>query len=465
MNTKVVNHFLSDQGSFSEQAWSGSGQLELLEVKGRRVHLGFSHDRLSSDGGALLLREVDNQIGLLRELSAAISDQRDKRYVSHDISSMLAQRVYQIACGYEDSNDCNELRHDVVMKLCAGRLPVSGDALASQPTMSRLENSVSRTDLLRMAYVLARRFIASYDTEPKAIVLDFDDTNNNTYGNQQLSLFNRYYDEYCYMPLHLYEGFSGKLITTILRPGKRMKHAFLTALVKRVFRYIRQYWPQTLIIVRGDSHFCAAGMINWIEEQPGAYFVTGLNASVRLKKAVEPMVAAAGEAFANHGKEVVRYHRFDYQSTNWANQQQVIAKITANDRGTQIRFIVSNLPLKTRELYEKAYCQRCTMELYIRDHKTYLRSDRSSCHRFEANQFRLLLHSAAYVLIDTLRRQVLKGPLARATMKTIQLKLLKVATKVKELKTKIKIELPIDFPRKAQFETAIRIFQCLNAGP
>ena len=190
-------------------------ELNLFPIKGRNIELNFSGDRISSDGGLLLLRELDSHLNLLSSASNCIHDERDPRYIDHSVKELLTQRVFQIAAGYEDCNDCNDLREDMIFKICAGRLPQSDNDLASQPTMSRLENTVTKTDLFRLGECLVDIFINSYSKAPSVIILDCDDTNNDTYGQQELALFNNYYNEYCYMPLHIYEGLSGKLITTI----------------------------------------------------------------------------------------------------------------------------------------------------------------------------------------------------------------------------------------------------------
>lgn len=197
---------------------SNSSILNLFSVSNHKVEVSFTGDQISSDGGLLLLKEVEKQLGLVNRISSCIADTRDQRYIDHSIEEMLTQRAFQIAAGYEDGNDCNDLRSDSILKTCAGRLPQSGSHLASQPTMSRLENAVTKRDLYRIGKCMVDTFADSYQQEPSVIILDCDDTNSNTYGQQELNLFNNYYHDYCYMPLHIYEGLSGKLITTILHP-------------------------------------------------------------------------------------------------------------------------------------------------------------------------------------------------------------------------------------------------------
>jgi len=427
-------------------------ELDLFPLKGKNIELSFSGDRISSDGGLLLLREIDKQINLLYSASNCIMDGRDQRYIDYSIKELLTQRVLQIAAGYEDCNDCNDLREDMILKMCAGRLPHSGNDLASQPTMTRLENSVTQSDLFRLGKSLVDIFISSYSEAPSVIILDCDDTNSDTYGQQELSLFNNYYNEHCYMPLHIYEGLSGKLITTILRPGRRNKQVVVGRLLQKLVRYIQQHWPETKIIVRGDSHFASQDFMDWTCEKPNVGFITGLTGNVKLHELARVTIESAQREFNQYHKPVKRYHSFMYKAESWGNYQRVIAKVEVSSIGTNIRYIVTSLNnYRTRDLYEKGYCARGAMELRIKDHKLYLKSDRSSCKKFTANQFRLFLHSMAYILIHTLQKELLKGTeYANATMKTIQLKVIKTAAWVKEMKTKIKIELPQFCPTREE---------------
>jgi len=419
-------------------------ELNLFPLQGKNIELSFNGDRISSDGGLLLLRELDSQLNLLSSASNCIHDERDQRYVDHSVKELLTQRVFQIAAGYEDCNDCNDLREDMIFKMCAGRLPQSDNDLASQPTMSRLENAVTKTDLFRLGECLVDVFVNSYSKAPSVIILDCDDTNNDTYGQQELAIFNTYYNEYCYMPLHIYEGLSGKLITTILKPGRRNKQANVAKLLKKLISYLQKQWPKTKIILRGDSHFSSQDFMDWTRAQSTVDFITGLTGNSKLHELAQVTIESAEREFKQYQRPVKRYHSFMYKAGSWENHQRVIVKVEVSSMGTNIRYIVTSLTdFRTRDLYEKGYCARGSMELRIKDHKLYLQSDRSSCTKFTANQFRLFLHSMAYVLIHTLQKEVLKGTeYANATMKTIQIKIIKTAAWVKEMRTKIKIELP-----------------------
>lgn len=448
-----------------------SGQISLFPLGGRPVSASFSLERVSSDGGALLLREVDNFTGLLEAFAGAISDGRDQRYVKHGLVTMLRQRVFQIACGYEDANDCNTLKADPVFKVCAGQSPFSSGDLSSQPTMSRLENSVTRTDLYRVAVAFGERFVASYPSEPPIIFLDCDDTDNEAHGGQQGCLFNGYYGEHCLMPMHIFEGQSGKHVTTVLRPGRRAKGAEALSILRRVIGFIRLHWKNTVIVMRGDGHFCSHEFMEWAAGQRNVHFITGLAGNAVLLRNVETTLKSAKGLFERKhpiaiGSTVKLYHSFTYKAGSWKMAQHVVAKVEYSPLGANIRFIVTDLKdYRASHLYEKGYCVRGNAELMIKDHKLHLKSDRSSCHRFEANQFRLFLHSAAYILIHTLQKEALHATeLVNATMRTVQLKLLKVAAKVTEFKTRIRVEFPVRFPGQQAVEAACGVFAALRSS-
>jgi hypothetical protein len=432
----------------------------LSEFNHKKVEVRFNVEQISTDGGLLLLNEVDKQIGLIDRLSCCINDTRHQGYVKHTTEAMLRQRVMQIAAGYEDANDCNTLRHDGILKICSGQ----EQPLAAQPTMSRFENQMSRKELYDMAKAFVDQFMASYPEQPGIIILDCDDTDALTYGQQELALFNTYYGDSCYMPLHIYEGLSGKLVTTILKPGRRSKSINTFGIIRRLMVYLRNHWPETILVLRGDSHFCSKEFMDWALGEKNIEFITGIAGNPALNRNARTTLESAQREYNFYGKPVKRYHSFEYQANTWAYSQRVVVKVEVNNMGTNVRFIVSSLRcIRAKVLYEKAYCARGAAELRIKDHKTYLLSDRMSCSSFKANQFRLFLHSAAYVLIHTLQNQVLVGTeFCKATMKTIQLKLIKIAARVKILKTKVLIELPVDFCSKWAFEKCFKMFDIIR---
>ncbi len=455
---KDTNNNVSPKGKISHP-----NQAQLFNLSGlgsKKVEVKFTMEETSNDGGLLLLREVENQIGLIRGMANCIKDERHQSYVEHGIGSMLSQRVMQIAAGYEDGNDCNTLRNDGILKICANQ----EKPLAAQPTISRFENKVNAKELYKIAQLFVDQFIASYASEPKIVILDPDDTNSLTYGQQELTLFNNYYGGYCFMPLHIYEGFSGKLITTILKPGRRSKSLNVFSILKRIITYLRKQWPNTMIVLRGDSHFCSKELMDWSHNQTRIEFITGLTGNPVLNKYAKTTIESARREYKMYGKTVKRYHSFQYRAGAWTYPERVVVKVEVSSKGTNIRYIVSSLgKVRAKALYEQGYCARGAAELRIKDHKTYLLSDRMSCKSFKANQFRLFLHSAAYVLIHSLQQQMLKGTeFCKATMKTIQLKIIKTAARVKTMKTKVLIELPVESYSKWAYEKCFKMLNMLR---
>jgi hypothetical protein len=294
--------------------------------------------------------------------------------------------------------------------------------------------------------------------------MDCDDTDSVAYGQQQEIVFNDYYGEYCFMPLHIYDGLTGKLITTILKPGRRSKNIDVYGILRRIIAEIRKSWKNTCIIVRGDSHFCCKELMDWSSLQKKVHHISGLAGNSVLQKLADITIKSAEREYSQYGKAVRRYHSFEYQAGSWEYSQRVIVKVEVNPMGTNIRYIVTDMrEYRTKDLYEKGYCARGNMELRIKDHKLFLQSDRMSCNSFLANQFRLFLHSAAYILIHALQKEILQDTeYVNVTMKTIQLKIIKVAARVKEMKTKIRIELPADFPLKSIFEKCFVTFETMR---
>ncbi len=422
--------------------------LSFASVSGKQVEAVFDGGALTSDMGVMLLREVGLQTGILSRIVAALTDRRHPSYVDHTMADLIRQRVFQIACAYEDANDCDLLREDPAFKMACDRLPASDANLASQPTMSRLENGIRRRDLVRIGEAFVDEFIASYDVPPKAVVLDFDDTNDEVHGNQQLSLFNGYHDQRCYCPLHIYEGQTGKLITTLLRPGARPSGKQIVSILKRLVKALRKAWPHVAVFVRGDAHFSCPEVHDFCDEHD-VYFVLGQTGNDRLEQQAHPLMEQAKAEYRETGQAVQRFTSFDYQAHTWASPRRIIykAEITASGQANA-RFVVTNLESSQPSfIYKDVYCARGRMENFIKNHKTFLHSDRTSCHTFEANHFRLFLHSVAYVLMHALATIGLRGTKwVNAQFNTLQNRILKVAARVCELKTKIKFHLPTAFP-------------------
>ena len=425
--------------------------LEFKMLSGKKVTADFTGGDVTSDGGVMVLREIGRKLGIIDRLAEVITDNRHQSYVRHDVKHLLSQRIFQIACGYEDADDADDLRTDPGFKAACDRLP-SADDLASQPTMSRFENTLSAKDVYRIAEVLIQQFISSYETPPEAIILDIDDTDDPTHGAQQLRLFNGYHDEYCYMPLFIFEGVSGRLITSILRPGKRPTGKNVRSIIKRVIQRLRKVWPSVGIMIRGDSHFATPELYAWCDTHDVQY-ILGLSTNSVLKALAQPALSAARRAYEQSGESSRAFRQIRYQAKSWHKELRVIVMAEVSALGDNIRFIVTSLERSRPSfLYQTAYCDRGRMENFIKEHKIALSSGRTSCHRFMANCFRLMLHSVAYVILHTLREKALVGTdFATAQFDTIRLRLLKIGAEVREMKTKLHFILPSSFPLKDVF--------------
>lgn len=421
--------------------------LHLAPVGDKAVAIDFAGGRLSSDAGLVLLKDPDEPLGLTRALAAVLQDPRDPRRVHFPLHDLLKQRVLQIAAGYEDANDANTRRHDPIFKLLLGRLPDTGAPLASQPTLSRFENHVSRTALYRMARGLVDQFLASYARPPQLIVLDVDDTADPVHGEQEQARYDAYYGGYCFLPLHLYEGLSGRLIPTIFK-AQRFTGPQMLSVLKRLGKRLRQAWPDTLVSFRGDSPCAYPEVMQWIEAQADLRYVTGLASNAVLQTLARDVVEQAKGAYERDRGTITRFHSTRYQAGTWSRSRRVVIPVEVSDQGVNTRFVVTDMEhARTKMLSQHIYGARGQAENEIKDHKRSLKSDRTSCHRFEANPFRLFLHSAAYVLLDTLRREVFKtAPWACATMETIQLRLLTLGACVPELTARLTIALPSSCP-------------------
>jgi hypothetical protein len=425
----------------------------LSPVDGKQVQVAFDGGLQSSDGGVLLLREVDRRLELAARLAACIPDWRDPESISHGIAEMLRFRMFAIAAGYADADDCDSLRRDPIFKLAVGRGPESGEPLCSQPTMSRLENRVSLRTLVKLQAALIDRFCASWTQVPKRIELDIDDTWDAAHGAQQLSLFNAHYDGYGFLPMHIYEATSGKLVATIFRAGKTPAGKEVRTILKHVIRRIRRHWPKVEILVRGDSHYGRPEAIDWCEDNK-VFYVFGLGTNGALAALAAPLNedVAVRRALAGAKAKVRRYGSFRYAAKGWRNERRVVARVEASDRGTDTRFVITNLADKPKRLYERIYCARGQMENLIKAHKRHLASDRTSCTSALANQFRLVLHSGTYMLLHALRAASPKRSFWRtAQFDTLRARLLKLGARVIEKATRIKVVLPSACPDKAIF--------------
>lgn len=440
--------------------------LRFPPVSGLTVRADFDGGALSSDFGPLLLQGVNRQTGLIDRLAGAINDTRHASYVDHLLPDLLAQRVYQIACGYEDGNDANPLRRDPLFKLSVGRKPLDEDNhLASASTLSRLENAVSRRDIYRMAQAFIQDFVASYATPPEVIVLDMDHSEDPTHGQQAFAFFNRHYGHHCYLPLFVFEGLSGRFITAVLRPGQTPTGAENAMIMKRVIKALRTAWPDTRFILRGDGHFSNPALMQLCQSDHKSDFIFGVAGNQVLKRLAAPYLDElrpvhhlrchnARVAEAPAPLHTRTYHELDYKAATWPEGPgplRVILKAEVMEHGDNPRFVVTSLDLPNPEcVYRDLYAARGQDENYIKVMKNDLASDRTSCSGFLANHLRLYLSCAAYVLHHSLRTEVLcHTELEKAQPATVMLKLFKLAVKVVQYKDRVKLQLPTHYPLKA----------------
>jgi hypothetical protein len=407
-----------------------NGQRLLFSSLGRpQVQADFGGGTLTSDAGGLLLREVDRRCGLLDALTACLTDPRDPTRITHDLRTMLAQRVYGLALGYEDLNDHTTLRSDPLFAVLANQRPDPAQPLASAPTLCRLENRVTRASLVRMSAVLVEQFIASFDAPPEELILDFDATDDPVHGTQEARFFHGYYDQYCFLPLYVFCG--ARLLVAYLRPSNIDGSLHTRPLLKLLVRRLRQAWPGVRIILRGDSGFCRWKLMRWCE-QNDVFYVLGLARNAVLERLAARFLAAAQAQFLATETKVRNFHEVRYAAKTWDRQRRVIVKAEQLPEGPNVRFVVTNLSTPTpAQIYDELYVARGDMENRIKEQQLALFADRTSCHAFLANQFRVLLSAAAYVLVETLRRTALGDTeLHAAQAGTIRLKLFKVAARV-----------------------------------
>ncbi len=428
----------------------------LSRVCGKSVIARFDGGHLSSDAGVLVLREIEQRLGVAEKLAGCIVDPRAQAQVIHALGDMIRFRMLMIACGYEDGNDATAMRSDPAFKLAQDVLP-SGPELASQPTLSRLENWPDLRALLRMGKALIDLYCGSYTRVPKQIVLDFDDTFDAVHGGQQLRLFNAHYDEYGFQPIVVFDG-DGRLVTAMLRPAKRPSGVEIRKLLRRVLRAIRANWPATRILIRADSHYCCPEVIDFCRAN-GLDFIFGLAPTTKLRRHVETLEGRAKAYFEAGAKKakVRRFTEFYDGAASWSRVERIVARVEAGEEGADVRFVVTNLAGgRPKRLYEGLYCRRGCAENHIKSWKTHLAADRTSCSKATANQFRLFLHAGAYWLMWGLRAAMPKRSTWRgAQFDTLRLRLIKIAVRVVEMKTQIRLHLPSACPYQAILRTVL----------
>jgi Transposase DDE domain group 1 len=433
--------------------------LALPSICLKKVTVAFDGGRLSSDGGVLLLAGADRRLGLIDTLAATIPDHRDPAQITHTMADILRARVLAIACGYPDADDLDDLRKDPAFKLACGRLPESGDDLASQPTMSRWENAPDVRTLIRLMRATVDLWCKSHRRPPRAITLDIDDTADTVHGHQQLSLFNAHHDERCFMPIHVYDADSGHCVLTILRPGKTPDGKEVRAHLRRLVRRIRLHWPKTVVTIRGDSHYGRWEAMEWCE-QNGVRYVFGLSGNAILDAQIFAKTdeVCVRRATAKPELDGLRdYTETRYAAKSWLHPRRVVARIEATRKGLDTRYVVTNIMhCGAQWLYDSLYCARGQAENLIKRHKGQLASDRTSCRSPRANQMRLILHTAAFWLVRTIRGAIPSTqPLANAEFSTIRLRLLKIAVRIKETASRIRMAFASNCPDAALFRGLI----------
>src|SRR5271170_7470778 len=316
---------------------------DLPSVCRKKVSVAFDGGMLSSDAGVLVLRNIERRLGIVARLASCLRDKRDPDLIEHTLEEMLRLRVFAIAAGYEDADDCDSLRHDPIFKMAVGRLPESGDPLCSQPTMSRLENALSKIEIARSMAAMVDQFCKSYHRAPTSITLDIDDTFDAVHGHQQLSLFNAHYDERCFLPIHIYEGTSGKPVAVILREGKTPSGKEVRTILSHVIKRIRAHWPKVHILVRGDSHYGRPEAMEWCEQQ-GVDYIFGFGGNAVLKAMTQPAAdALCVERAANSATVLRAFATLSYAARSWNKQRRIVARIEATQKGLDIRYVVTSL--------------------------------------------------------------------------------------------------------------------------
>ncbi len=413
------------------------------------LEVDFLGGHLTSDGGLAWLAEADQALDLTASLAMVIPDWR-RRQGRHDLPTLLAQRVYQIACGYEDQDDADHLRTDPLLKHVCGRLPQTGVDLASQPTFSRLENAVSAQTCYRLAVALGEIYLRERERDgtPTHLVLDLDGTDDPTHGAQEGSAYHGYYRQHMYHPLLVFDGGTDQLITAVLRPGTVHASQGVVAILQRIVTTVRARWPEVTLEIRADSGFAIPALYAYCEAERIA-FTIGLVPNARLATAVAALQAEAErQSAAEDGAKVRRLGETTYQASSWPRPRRVIMKAEVLPKGTNTRFVVTSRTDPPDQVYDW-YVDRGESENWIKDLKTGCFADRLSCHRFWANQFRLLLHAAAYWLLDTLRRWLRTANIARMTLETVRLRLIKIGGWVRQQHDRVRLRLATSHPSEA----------------
>jgi hypothetical protein len=405
----------------------------------------FDGGRLTSDGGICWLAKADSDLDLCKTIADHVQEWR-RREGRHSRVALVRQRIFQIACGYEDQNDSNSLRFDPLLKLVCGSVPETGGDLGSQPTISRLENAATTRACYEIAEALFELYVRqrSKDGVPRNVVLDLDATADPTHGEQEGSYYHGYYKEHIYHPLVVFDGDTGQIIAAVLRAGNTHASHGAVAILRRIVTWLRRAWPSVKIELRADAGFAVPVLYEYCEAE-GIHYVIGLVTSARLQELAKPLLDRARQQYEGEGKKARLVAEGLYRAGSWEHGRRVVYKAEAMDQGTNTRFVVTNKREEPAKLYEW-YTRRGETENRIKDFKLALRADRLSCHRFLANQFRLLMHAAAYWLLDVLRSKLVKAGVERMQLDTLRLILIKIGGCVRQLATKVRLQLASGHP-------------------
>ena len=415
----------------------------------RKIQANFQGGDVSSDGGILLLRQMDRRLGLTKKLAEVLKDPRQAHLIRHHLVHLLRQRIYGISLGYEDLNDHNCLRKDMAWQTAIERK----EPLASSPTLCRMENRADRQAAWAMHEVMVEQFISSFKEAPSELILDFDATDDPLHGNQEGRAFHGYYGHWCYLPLYIFCG--EQLLVSYLRTSNQdsAKHAW--AILKLLSKRLREAFPEVKIIFRADSGFCRWKMLRWCEHHDIGYIV-GLAKNARLLAQIEKPLQEAQQSYQIKQEKQRHFGWISYKAKSWDKERQIIYKAEYHDKGANPRFVITNLQAEAQVLYDKVYCGRGEMENRIKEQQLGLFADRTSSGQWWSNQFRLLLSSMAYLLIEGIRRYGLAGSqLARAQVSTIRLKLFKIGTVILQNTRRIRFLYSSSYPYKEVFEKAL----------
>ena len=412
--------------------------------KRRKINVQFDGGSVTSDGGSLLLRQADRMLGLTQKAAALLHDPRRKASCEHRGLDLIRQRVYGIALGYEDLNDHQTLRHDPALQTAVDR----DTTLGSSSTLCRFENQMDKQAAWALNELLVETFIASFKEAPEELILDFDATDDRVHGQQEGRAFHGYYDHYCFLPLYVFCG--EQLLVSYLRPSRIDGAKHTLPILKLLVNRIRAQWPGVRIILRGDSGFCRWKTLRWCDRHDVAYIV-GLAKNARLKALAQSLMDQAEEQYEKTGEKQRLFATISYAAQSWDRARDVIVKAEHGPQGSNPRFVVTNCLSEPQKDYD-TYCGRGDMENRIKEQQLDLFSDRTSCHGWWANQFRMLQSSLAYVLLQTIRRQGLQGTeLAKAQCGTIRLKLLKIGAVVTRNTRTIRLHLSSSYPHQDLF--------------